>query len=30
MTHSHTRAINTNWEKKRWETLANPLIQVEK
>src|SRR6266446_430423 len=24
MTHSHTRAISTNWEKKRWETMAKP------
>src|SRR5215831_11018004 len=24
MTHSHTRAISTNWEKKRWETMAQP------
>src|SRR5215468_6466572 len=24
MTHSHTRATSTNWEKKRWETMAKP------
>src|SRR5215470_10507559 len=24
MTHSHTSAISTNWEKKRWETMAQP------
>src|SRR6266516_3723036 len=24
MMHSHTRATSTNWEKKRWETMAKP------
>src|SRR5215831_10796270 len=28
MTHNHTRAMSTNWEKKRWETMAKALIQV--
>ncbi len=29
MTHSHIRALSTNWEKKSAETMANPLIQGE-
>ena len=30
MRHSHTRAISTNWEKKRSGTMPKALIQVEK
>src|SRR5262249_1000296 len=30
MIHSHTKATSTSWEKKRWETMAKPLTQVEK